>query len=114
MQMVLGMVYSGTMEADHMGMIELWGIRRDFFQNKIGGSFEPHDTRDRVATFSSEKEALEYVRRSELKKGVNAFISVQHGHRRFRKGSVLREYDDYEILPWEPSSVPHNPILELK
>jgi hypothetical protein len=95
-------------------MIELWGIRRDYFQRGIGGPFDPEDTRERVATFSSEKQALDYVRGSELNKGVNAFICVQRGHYRFRKGSLLRYYDDYEIVPWETTSVPHDPTMEKK
>jgi hypothetical protein len=35
-------------------MFELWGLRRDYFQREIGGSFDPEDTRERVATFSTE------------------------------------------------------------
>jgi hypothetical protein len=91
-------------------MFELWGIRRDYFQRQIGGSFEPEDTRELVATFSTEALAFEYVKSSELNKGKNAFISCQRGHYRFRKGSLLRDFEDYEICS-EGGSVPHDPVI---
>ena len=92
-------------------MFELWGLRRDYFQREIGGSFDPEDTRERVATFSTEALALAYVKASELNKGKNAFLDVKRGHYRFRKGSLLRHYDDYEIIGFDSISVPHDPVM---
>ena len=91
-------------------MFELYGLRRDYFQRQIGGSFEPEDTRELVATFSTDALALAYVKSSELNKDKNASFSVQRGHYRFRKGSLLRDYDDYEICS-EGGSVPHDPVI---
>jgi hypothetical protein len=91
-------------------MFELWGLRRDYFQREIGGSFDPEDTRERVATFSTEALALAYVKASELKTTNRISFSVQKGHYRFRKGSLLRYYDDYEIIGYDSTSVPHDPI----
>jgi hypothetical protein len=96
------------------GVYELWGLRRDYFQRHIGGSFDPEDTRERVATFSSLELAEAYIRASELNKEKNAFFNIQRGHYRFRKGSLLRYYDDYEIESFEPSDVPHNPRMEKR
>lgn len=91
-------------------MFELWGIRRDYFQHEIGGSFEPEDTRELVATFSTEALALAYVKSSELIKGKNTFFCIQRGRYRYRKDSLLRDYDDYQICS-EGGSVPHNPVI---
>lgn len=90
-------------------MFDLWGIRRDYYQRQIGGSFEPEDTRERVATFSTEALALAYVKASELKTSNQFSFSVQKGRYRFRKGSLLRYYDDYEIAGYD--SVPHDPVI---
>lgn len=91
-------------------MFELWGIRRDYFQRQIGGSFEPEDTRELLATFSTEALARAYVKSSELIKDKNASFSIQRGRYRYRKGSLLRYYDDYEICS-EGGSVPHDPVI---
>jgi hypothetical protein len=91
-------------------MFELWGMRRDYIQRTIGGSFDPEDTRERVATFSTEALALAYVKASELKKGTNT-QDRQRGYYRFRKNSLLRYYDDYEIVGFDSTSVPHDPVI---
>jgi hypothetical protein len=54
---------------------------------------------------------LAYVKASELNKGKNAFLDVKRGHYRFRKGSLLRHYDDYEIIGFDSTSVPHDPVI---
>ena len=90
-------------------MIELWGFRRDYFQRQIGGSFEPEDTRELLATFSTEALAKSYVKSSELIKDNNASIDIQRGRYRFRKDSLLRYYDSYEICGG--SDVPHDPVI---
>ena len=90
-------------------MFELWGLRRDYFQREIGGSFDPEDTRERVATFSTEALALAYVKASELTSGRQAVRG--RGRYRFRNGSLLRHYDDYEIIGFDSTSVPHDPVI---
>ena len=91
-------------------MFELWGIRRDYFQRQIGGSFEPEDTRELLATFSTEALARAYVKSSELIKDPNASFSIQRGRYRYRKGSLLRYYDSYEICS-DGDPVPHDPVI---
>lgn len=91
-------------------MFELWGIRRDYFQREIGGSFEPEDTRELLATFSTEALARAYVKSSELIKDPNASFSIQRGRYRYRKGSLLRYYDSYEICS-VGDPVPHDPVI---
>ena len=91
-------------------MFELWGIRRDYFQRQIGGSFEPEDTRELVATFSTEALARAYVKSSELIKDKNTSFSIQRGRYRYRKDSLLRYYDDYEICSGG-DTVPHDPVI---
>lgn len=91
-------------------MFELWGIRRDYFQREIGGSFEPEDTRELLATFSTEALARAYVKSSELIKDPNASFSIQRGRYRYRKGSLLRYYDSYEICS-DGDPVPHDPVI---
>jgi hypothetical protein len=86
-------------------MIELWGLRRDYFQRQIGGSFEPEDTRELLATFSTEALAKSYVKSSELNP------SMRSSRYRFRKGSLLRYYDSYEIC--SGSGVPHDPVMDF-
>ena len=91
-------------------MFELWGIRRDYFQREIGGSFEPEDTRELLATFSTEALARAYVKSSELNKDPNASFSIQRGRYRYRKDSLLRYYDSYEICS-DGDPVPHDPVI---
>lgn len=96
-----------------MEMNELWGIRTDHFQRQIGGPFEPEITRDLVATFTLEEDALKYVKKSELKG--DRHVDIQRGMYRFRKESLLRMYDDYEICTHhENPRVAHNPTLKVK
>jgi hypothetical protein len=97
-------------------LIELWGIRYEWHQHKIGGSFEREVIRELLATFTLEAEAKRYVRESELKaSGKGAYWDIQRGKHRFRKGSLLREFNDYELMEHHPlPRVPHNPILEKK
>lgn len=92
-------------------MFELWGLRRNYFQQTINGEYLPEDIRERIATFSTEALALTYVMASELKKNKNAIANVQRKRYRFRKNSLLRDYDDYEIVPYDSVSVPHDPMI---
>lgn len=93
-------------------MVELYGLRTDYIQHKIGGSFEAEQVRDLLATFDTEREAQAYVKASELvnNSGIYPTYSI-YKQFRYRKGSLLRNYTDYEICSPETVSVPHNPRL---
>jgi hypothetical protein len=93
-------------------MVELYGLRTDYIQHKIGGSFEAEQVRDLLATFDTEREAQAYVKASELvnNSGIYPTYSI-YKQFRYRKGSLLRNYTDYEICSPETVSVPHNPVL---
>jgi hypothetical protein len=86
-------------------MVELYGLKTDHIQHRIGESFEAEEIRDLVATFDSQADAEAYVKASELatKQWKKDF--------RYRRESVLRHYTDYEICSPETVSVPHNPRL---
>ena len=84
---------------DDMGLIELWGMRTDYHQRTIGGPFEPDTTRVLLATFTRLEDAKKYVRDSELAVHPNryVYVDIQRGKYRYRKGSLLREFDDCEL-----------------
>lgn len=94
-------------------MIELYGLRTDYFQSKIGGCFEQKEVKDLVATFDSEAEAKAYVEASELvnQNGFHPNYDIYRKKFRYRAGSVLRYYTSYEICSPETLSIPHNPKL---
>lgn len=100
---------------DDMGLIELWGTRTDYHQRTIGGPFEPDTTRELLATFTLLADAKKYVRDSELAGHPNRQVDIQRGKYRYRKGSLLREFDDCELCAhYGRPRVAHNPIMELK
>jgi hypothetical protein len=43
-------------------MVELYGLRTDYAQHLIGGSFEREEVRDLVAVFDTEQMAMDYVK----------------------------------------------------
>lgn len=93
-------------------MVELYGLRTDYIQHKIGGSFEAEQVRDLLATFDTEREAQAYVKASELVNNSGIYPTYNiYKQFRYRKGSLLRNYTDYEICSPETVSVPHNPVL---
>jgi len=94
-------------------MVELYGLRTDYRQHRIGGSFEAEEVKDLVATFDSQSDAENYVKVSELAKqsGLQPTYDIYRKKFRYRAGSVLRLYTDYEICSPETVSVPHNPKL---
>ena len=94
-------------------MVELYGLRTDYIQHKIGGSFEAEQVRDLLATFDTESEAQAYVKASELVNNSGGYPTYDIYRKRFRyrKDSLLRNYTDYEICSLETVSVPHNPVL---
>jgi len=96
-------------------MVELYGLRTDYEQHRIGGDFEPVEVRVLVATFDDERSAKEYVKYSELAGARNddgwKTYNVWRKQFRYRANSVLRYYTDFEIVASESVSVPHNPRL---
>lgn len=88
-------------------MVELYGLRTDYIQHKIGGAFEAEQVRELIATFDTEADAKAYVQASELTKQKFNWRKKF----RYRAGSLLRHYTDYEICSPETVSVPHNPSL---
>lgn len=85
---------------DQNDLYELYGLSCDY---EYGGPSK----RELVATFSSKRTAKEYVRKSELK---NPHRSVYT----YRSSSLLRYYDDFEIvlhIPEVEYPLEHNPVL---
>ncbi len=90
-----------------MTMFALYGIRRDYHQHLIGGEFEPTDTRDLVAVFTTEEKAKSYVKKAKLKNQVRRHAFGQP--KMFRKSTLLGYYDYAEI---EQYSTPVEPIID--
>ena len=87
-----------------VGNWELYGTKRVFVSHYGRGDVEEEE--NLVATFSTEEQAESYVKAALLKNqpaGVN---------KSFRKKSLLRRYDGYEIREKEdPHIPPHDPYL---
>ena len=94
-------------------MVELYGLRTDYAQHLIGGSFEREEVRDLVAVFDTEQMAMDYVKNSELDKpkGFQPSYDIHRKKFRYKAKSVLRHYTDHEITSPDTISVPHNPSL---
>ena len=96
-------------------MVELYGLRTDYAQHLIGGSFEREEVRDLVAVFDTEQMAKDYVKNSELTNHKNSiyeqYYDIYRKKFRYKAKSVLRHYTDYEITSPESVSVPVNPTL---
>lgn len=87
--------------------LELYGVRRSFGQEFVGGNFETFEDRDLVATFSSRRKLEAFLKKRLLKNPIR-----EHGfepERKFRKNSDLGCYNDYEIGTAVERSVPHDP-----
>lgn len=94
-------------------MVELYGLRTEHVQHKIGGDFEAEQVRDLLATFDTEREAQAYVKASELVNNSGGYptYDIYRKQFRYRKDSLLRNYTSCEICSPETVSVPHNPVL---
>lgn len=94
-------------------MVELYGLRTKRVQHLIGESFEAEEVRSLVATFDTEADARAYVQASELtkNKGFQPTYDIYRKKFRYRAGSLLRLYTDYEICSPDIVSAPHNPRL---
>lgn len=92
---------------------KLYGLRTELYYNTFE-STEFHDIRDLVATFGSQEEAERYVQNSLLLNSKSRYFrcNLLSGNFRFKSKSLLRNYEDYEIVENEaPIRCPHNPIL---
>ena len=88
-------------------LYELHGLKNDYEPGYADSPGSLHETRELIAIFDSEKLAKEYVRNSELK---NPHRSAY----RYRSSSLLRHYDDFEIvlhIPEVEYPPEHNPVL---
>lgn len=94
-------------------MVELYGLRTDYQQHRIGESFEPVEVRNLIAVFDTEQMAMDYVKNSELvrMKGYEPYYDIYRKKFRYKANSVLRHYTDHEITSPESVSVPLNPTL---
>ena len=100
-----------------MSKVELYGIEKSVSRNgglrteRISDSwctmrYTSSTSRTLLATFSDQKLAEAYVRASILKSWNPG--SMNH---KFRISSLLRCYDDFEILPYVNNEVPHDPVI---
>jgi hypothetical protein len=92
-------------------MIELWGIRTDYHQERIGGDFEPNEVRELVATFNTREMAESYVSAAKRKNPPRRTAFSRPTT--FLKKSLLGYYDGVEIESMEEPDYPppHNPTL---
>jgi len=74
--------------------------------NQNNGEAFKHESEEVVATFDNEKDALEYIKKSKLKKVVR---QTWAGDNVFKKSSLLSYYQDAEVK--EREVVPHNPKI---
>jgi hypothetical protein len=91
---------------------ELYGLRTDSVYGYGGWTDEKEEVRELLATFSTIEKAEQYVSNSMLKAAKDKYFigRIKRGNYKFKKASLLREYDDYEICRTEESP-PHNPII---
>ena len=94
-------------------MFELYGIREDSIYGYGGWTGKKEEVRELVATFDDEYCAERYAEDSKLAAAHSLYFrpDIKRGKYKFRKESVLRNYEDYEICEKQNYLVEHNPIL---
>ena len=94
-------------------MFRLYGTRGDIEYASIGESGEWVETKDFLATFDTMDLAYDYASASELKAAKSQYFypEVRRGKYRYRKGSLLRNYDDFEVTVHPDPVLPHNPVF---
>ena len=93
-------------------MIGLYGTRIEYEYGYDGDGEVLIQIRELVATFDKEQDAQDYVKNSTLAAADKPYFraGVHSGKFRYRKGSLLRYYEGYEIDELEQSTPPpHNP-----
>lgn len=91
----------------HDGVYKLYGITRGLFSKGVGEGFEEEESKELIATFSTERLAKTYVKKRMLKNPI-----PDRGHqpgRMFRMNTDLEYYQDYEIEQDYIIEVPHDP-----
>ena len=93
-------------------MICLYGIREEEEYGYGGWTGNSQTIRDLVATFDEMQDAKDYVTNSMLNAARKPYFraNLMSGKFRYRKGSLLRHYESYEIEE-EETPPPHNPEL---
>ena len=90
-------------------MFVIIGTKNEVYQEIIGESFLDHYEDEVVATFDNEKDAKTYIRESKLKTPIRESFSAQIT---FKKGSLLRDYEDARVEGEEEKiPPPHNPTI---
>jgi len=100
-------VEDDTLDESQNDLYELYGLRNDYEPGYGDRQGSMHETRELIATFDNEKLAKEYVKKSELK-------NPDRSDYKYRSSSLLRYYDDFEIVLHIPEvEYPpiHNPVL---
>jgi len=95
-------------------MIGLYGLRTDEQWIYCNGIGHWQEIRELVATFDNEQQAKDYVNNSTLGAAKNKYFRADPftGKFRYRKGSLLRYYEDCEIEEVEQDTPPpHNPVM---
>ena len=93
---------------------ELYGIREELEYGGYDNPSKRYDVEDLLTTFDSEKLAKKYVEASLLKAAKNQYFypDIRRGKYRFKKESLLRYYNHYEIRLREVDpEVPNNPKI---
>ena len=93
-------------------MICLYGIREEKEYGYGGWTGYLETVRTLVATFDEIQHAKDYVRSSTLAAASKPYFHADpiSGKFRYRKGSLLRDYESYDIEE-EETPPPHNPKL---
>lgn len=96
-------------------MFELYGLRSDSIYGYGGWTGEKEEVRDLLATFDDEYSAQRYAEDSKLAAAhsLHFYPDIKRGKYKFRKISLLRNYEDYEIVEKENNSIEHNPVLQF-
>ena len=93
-------------------MISLYGIKEEAEYDYGGWTGKSETIRDLVATFDEMQDAKDYITNSTLAAANKPYFHANpiSGKFRYRKGSLLRYYESYEIEE-EEIPAPHNPEL---
>lgn len=88
-------------------MYVLIGIIQDGYQKYIDGKFETEITEEKIALFTSEEKAMEYVNKFKLKHPKRGRFG--NGNQIFKTYSPLGLYSDYRIEEYEEEELEINP-----
>lgn len=90
-------------------MFELVGYQTEYTPNSYTGQAVYFEREEIVATFDSEKDAYDYIKKSKLK---NPKKPCWNDGYKFLKKSLLGPYADAEVREKvSPEPIPHNPKI---